>query len=93
MKINGIFKIKADQIDKERLFKGGKHTYLDLYIDIDTDNPDQFGQNGWCKQSAEKGTRMPIIGNFKMFSAAVNKSEEAKKHIKEDDSFDDDMPF
>lgn len=94
MKVTGILKVKVDMVEKERLFKGEKHTYLDLYVDIDTENQDQFGYNGWAKQSAEKGTKMPILANFKMFSAAVNKSEEAKQHIKKEPEFEDDsIPF
>ena len=46
MKYGISLKIKANEIDKARMFKGEKHTYLDLTVFIDTENKSDYGDNG-----------------------------------------------
>lgn len=72
MKIGISIKLDVTKIDKNRLFKGAKGTYLDLTTFIDTDNPDQYQNHGFIAQSVskeEKAQRVqtPILGNCKVF--------------------------
>lgn len=69
MKFTLAVKIDVTKIDKARLFKGEKGTYLDAVIMYDSD-ADQYGQNGMIVQSVSKeereaGTRGAILGNVK----------------------------
>lgn len=71
-KIGVSLKIDVTNIDKARLFKGQKGTYLDATVFIDPDNQDQYGNNGMITQDVTKeerdaGTRGEILGNCKVF--------------------------
>lgn len=60
-------KIDVTKIDKARLFKGAKGTYLNLVV-YENDTPDQFGNDFSVKQECTKeereaGVKMPYIGN------------------------------
>jgi hypothetical protein len=71
-KIGVSFRVDVTKIDKSRLFKGGKGTYLDLTGFIDLDLQDQYGNNGFISQSVnkeerEQGIQTPILGNSKVF--------------------------
>lgn len=62
-------KINCSKIDKTRLFKGEKGTYLDVVL-IETPN-DQHGNDymivqGVTKEEREKGIRGAILGNAKV---------------------------
>lgn len=64
-------KIDVSKIDKSRLFKGQKGTYLDATVFLD-DEPDQYGQHGMItqdvgKEERDNGTRGAILGNAKIF--------------------------
>jgi hypothetical protein len=108
MKIGITIKIDVTKIDKSRLFKGEKGTYLDLTTFIDTENQDQYGNNGFISQSITKEEReqkvqTPILGNAKVFfsdSASPQAQNRAPKRQQSapppppmDDDFDDDIPF
>jgi len=72
MKLGLSIKIDVSKIEKARLFKGEKGTYLDLTTFIDTDELDQYGNNGFISQSVSKEERAqkvltPILGNVKVF--------------------------
>ena len=73
MKIGLSVKIDVSKIDKARLFKGEKGTYLDLQTFIELDEQDQYGNNGFIAQSQTKDERQagaskpPILGNCKVF--------------------------
>lgn len=72
MKIGISIKIDVKKILKERLFQGAKGTYVDLTTFIDTDNVDQYDNNGFISQSVTKderdqGVKTPILGNCKVF--------------------------
>lgn len=63
-------KIAVNKIDKTRLFKGKKDTYLDAVLVENRDGPDQYGNDGFIsedvtKEEREAGTRGNIIGNWK----------------------------
>jgi hypothetical protein len=71
-KIGVSLKIDVSKIDKARLFKGEKGTYLDLTMFIDPANPSQYGDHGTISQSVskeerEQGVQTPILGNGKVF--------------------------
>ena len=79
MKIGLSLKIDVSKIDKERLFKGAKGTYLDATIFVDADNLDQYGNSGMITQDVTKdekeaGTKGAILGNGKVFWKDGNKS-------------------
>jgi hypothetical protein len=72
MLIGVNLKIDVTKIDKERLFKGQKGTYLDAIVFVDVDNPDEYGNNGMITQAVSKeereaGTKGAILGNSKVF--------------------------
>ena len=72
MKVGLSVRIDVTKIDKERLYKGEKGTYLDLTTFVDTMVADQYENNGFISQSVdkeerEKGIQTPILGNVKVF--------------------------
>ena len=77
-KLGISIKIDVSKIDKARLFKGAKGTYLDLTTFIDTDNEGQYGDHGFISQSQTKEERdnnaekTPILGNCKVFFSDIN---------------------
>ncbi len=104
MKIGVSVKIDVNKIDKSRLYKGAKGTYLDLTTFININEVDQYDNNGFISQSMTKEERScgsentPILGNVKVFyndQASVDsmpKSAPAKAEPEVAD-FDDDIPF
>ena len=71
MKLGVSLKIDVSKIDKSKLFKGQKGTYLDAQVFIDID-PDQYGNNGMITQALDKaareaGEKGAILGNAKIF--------------------------
>ena len=71
-KIGVSLKISVNQIEKARLFKGQKNTYLDATVFIDLDELDQYGNSGMITQDVSKeeknqGVKGPILGNAKLF--------------------------
>ncbi len=65
-------KIDVTKIDKNRLFKGQKGTYLDLTTFIDTEKQDQYNNHGFISQATNKEEQQqkiqtPILGNVKVF--------------------------
>ncbi len=93
MKKTISLKIDVTKIDKERLFKGKKGTYLDAVLLYD-EQDDQYGNNGMIIQSVskeerEKGVKGNILGNAKSFG-------EYKPQNQVPDNFDDSedsLPF
>jgi len=72
MKIGVSFKLDVTKIDKARLFKGQKGTYLDFTGFIDLDNLDQYGNSGFIaqditKEEKDQGVKGNILGNSKVF--------------------------
>lgn len=65
-------KLDVTKIEKARLFKGQKGTYLDATVFVDTGDADQYGNHGMItqdvsKEEREAGTRGPILGNCQVF--------------------------
>lgn len=72
MKIGVSFRLNVTKIDKARLFKGAKGTYLDFTGFIDLDNLDQYGNSGFIaqditKEEKDSGVQGNILGNSKVF--------------------------
>ena len=99
-KIGLSIKIDVTKIDKSRLFKGEKGTYLNLTTVIDPDNPSKYGDHGFVSQSLAKEERdqkvkAPIIGNAKVFfkegqQSSADDYRAASGGMNQD--FDDDVP-
>jgi len=71
-KVGVRLKIDVTKIEKARLFKGQKGTYLDATCFIDINEEDQYGNHGFIaqdvtKEEREAGTKGPILGNVKVF--------------------------
>tara|TARA_R110000850_G_scaffold11976_4_gene40738 strand:+ start:18302 stop:18619 length:318 start_codon:yes stop_codon:yes gene_type:complete len=71
-KIGVNMSIDVTKIEKARLFKGAKGTYMDVTVFIDIDQKDQYDNNGMITQNVSKeekdaGTRGNILGNCKVF--------------------------
>lgn len=91
---NKIIRLKLDvtKIDKARLFKGEKGTYLDctlLYNEV----ADQYGNNGFIsqdvsKEERESGIKGAILGNAKEFKSQVQQPR--KQTVT---NVPDDLPF
>lgn len=65
-------RLDVTKIDKARLFRGQKGTYLDATVFIDLDELDQYGNSGMITQDVTKeekqnGTKGNILGNCKVF--------------------------
>ncbi len=69
MKIGVEVRIDVTKIDKARLYKGEKGTYLTMTTFIDTDNVDQYDNNGFIahKKDKDEQANPPILGNVKVF--------------------------
>lgn len=97
MKLGISIKIDVTKIDKSRLFKGEKGTYLDLTTFINPENEDQYGQHGFISQSIskdEKGVQTPILGNCKVFyREQPDKQPDKQGQYQQNSVPDDDIPF
>jgi hypothetical protein len=98
MKIGVSLKIDVTKIDKVRLFKGEKGTYLDCTTFIDIDEKDQYENNGFISQDVSKeeknnGVQGNILGNCKVFWS--NNSQEPRQQSNQANNPvpDDDIPF
>ena len=56
-KVGVSLKIDVTKIDKARLFKGQKGTYLDATVFIDLCEADQYGNHGMITQDVSKEER------------------------------------
>ena len=98
MKVGLSVKIDVSKIDKSRLFKGEKGTYLDLTTFFDTAEQDQYENNGFISQSTtaeerEQGVQTPILGNVKVFFTDGDATPAKAKGKAKQEAFDEDIPF
>ena len=91
-----IIQIKIDvtKIDKSKLFKGEKGTYLDCILFFN-ETPDKFGNNGMITQQVTKEERLAgikgnILGNAKANGPSQSPATSAKPSGQQ---FEDDLPF
>ena len=71
-KLGVTLKIDVSKIDKDKLFKGAKGTYLDAQVFINLSEEDQYGNSGMITQQVSKeergrGEKGAILGNCKIF--------------------------
>ncbi len=101
-KIGISISIDVTKIDKARLYKGKKGTYLDLTTFIDTEQADQYDNHGFITQSPSKDEReqkvkMPILGNCKVFYRDGGQERQQPAHETQPapsfEDFDDDLAF
>ena len=95
--------IDVTKIDKARLYKGAKGTYLTLTGFVNLDEKDQYDNNGFITQKKNKeepkDMRMPILGNTKVFWSDSAPQQQAPQPQSQPqsapnfDSFDSDIPF
>ena len=100
MKIGISVKINVTKIDKAKLYQGNKGTYLNMTTYIDTDEVDQYGDNGFISQSVsqeerEKGEKGRILGNCKVFfkEGSDSSTQPSSPSTASQAGFDDDIPF
>jgi len=84
--------IDVDKINKDKLYKGKKGTYLKLTIAVN-DEDDQFGNNVSCWEQQSEDERSAkanknFLGNGKVFW-----SNEGDSTPKANDNNTDDLPF
>lgn len=91
-------KINVLAIDKSRLFKGEKGTYLDIVL-IDTPNG-QYGDymivQGVTKEEREMGIKGPILGNGKTVVKRASPAEQKPPPAKapaQQENLDEDVSF
>jgi hypothetical protein len=90
-------KIDVNKIEKARLFKGAKGTYLDATL-VMRDEPDQYGNIGFVtqqisKEEREAGNKAPIIGNVTKRYVKDAPKPQATAKPTAPSAVDDDLPF
>ena len=70
-KVGISLNINVSEIEKGRLFKGAKGTYLNATVFVDLNELDQYGNSGMItqdvnKEERESGIKGKILGNCKV---------------------------
>lgn len=97
-KVGLSLKIDVTKIDKSKMFKGEKGTYLDATIFVDLDQADQYGNHGMITQSwkdQQKGEGA-ILGNGKIFwrdDSQPQQSHNKQSHNQPDFNPEENIPF
>ena len=91
-----VGRINVEAIDKTKLFKGKKGTYLDLIIWVN-DEEDQFGncasiQQTLTKEERDAGAAKIYLGNLKDL-AKIAKGGNDTPAVETKTESDDDLPF
>lgn len=97
-----LVKIDVTKIDKARLFKGTKGTYLDVVL-IETPNGeygDYMVKQSVTKEEREAKLQMPILGNGKIMGGAQNRPSAPSRSsaprpasTPQQENLDEDVPF
>ena len=87
--MNRLFlgKMNLSKIDKERLFKGEKGTWMDVTVWF-SEEPDQWGNHLSIQQSTKKDEDKIYLGSAKLYEP-----EKPKEEPKQDDKVLDDLGF
>lgn len=102
MKYGINLKIDVSKIQKDKMYKGAKGTYLDAVVFVDVDNKDQYDNNGMIKQSwkDDKNDQTPILGNARVFWSGDSQQQRAPQQqrqtppvVEDSIEFDDELPF
>ena len=93
-KVGINLKIDVTKIDKSKLYKGAKGTYLDATVFVNLSEADQYGNHGMITQSKDKDSTEngAILGNSKIFWTDGT-SVDQKSTIKQDSYSPDDIGF
>lgn len=87
--------INVTKVNKERLFKGEKGTYLNVVL-IETPNS-KYGDYMICesvsKEEREKGIKGATLGNAKIFKSRKQDSKPATASAPKPANDDDEVPF
>lgn len=91
-----LLKLDVTKIEKSRLFKGAKGTYLDLILVASTNS--QYGDDYMCFQSVSKeereaGTKGPILGNGKFMPRKQDAPRPPRKPEVDSGPMSGDVPF
>lgn len=91
-------RLDVSKIDKSRLHKGNKGTYLTMTTFVDVDNKDQYDNNGMLLHKTkqdEDSRRLPILGNVKVFWKGESSPQKGQStQAPSIDDFDSsDIPF
>lgn len=86
--------IDVTKIDKEKLYKGEKGTYLNLTIWIN-DQPDNYGNTMSIQQTTPKDMPKNYLGNAKEFVKVDNETQSNTGYTtsKKPQGTTDDLPF
>lgn len=88
-------KLDVTKIDKSKLFKGAKGTYLDLVL-IETPNS-EYGDYMICqsvsKEERDKGVKGAVLGNAKIFKSRKQDSKPAPASEPNPENDDQKIPF
>jgi hypothetical protein len=81
MKIGVEVRIDVTKIDKARLYVGAKGKYLTMTTFIDTDQKDEYENNGFISHKKEKDEQgnTPILGNVKVFWSEQGQSQQPQQ--------------
>ena len=84
--------IDVTKIDKKRLYKGDKGTYLNFSVVV-RDEPDQYGNDGFVaeditKEEREAGQKGTILGNVRKVEKRQTEQPDPQQAPQ-----DDDLPF
>lgn len=82
-------KIDVKKINKAKIFKGEKGSYLDLTIWIN-DDADNYGNTLHIQQSTKQDEEKIYLGDGKEYQKAESTSSKPSNKAEEDD---DDLPF
>jgi hypothetical protein len=107
MKIGVEVRIDVTKIDKARLYVGAKGKYLTMTTFIDTDQKDEYDNNGFISHKKEKDEQgnTPILGNVKVFWSEQGQPQPRQQQrpspnahspsapVGVTDDFEDDIPF
>ena len=72
--------VNVDKVDKARFFEGKKGRYMDLVL---FETPDSEYGDYMVKQRGEKGEKMPILGNGKLFKPKGKKDGKSDRESDE----------
>ena len=100
MQIRVNLSIDVTKIEKERLYKGAKGTYLNLTTYLDLDEKDQYDNNGFISQQVSKEeqeakVRSTILGNCQVVWKSDGAAAQPKPQLVDMslEEMDDDLPF
>ena len=78
-----VLRIDVSKIDKKRIYKGQKGSYLELVVMENKNGEDQYGNThmvveGVTKEEREKGIRGTILGNGKEIGGGGGRSHQQR---------------